>query len=115
MARRDKEAMQDIALHHMDKINRQNQGETQVKSLADQLKEAAKSPSDRRKNMPSTEWYKDIRDIISMTKNCRISFNFWNWVSVKYKADIEVMRLNGDAYDTVIAFAKTKEMEYINR
>ena len=115
MARRDKESMQDIALYNMDKTNRQNPGETKVKTLAEQLKEDKMPPAERRKNLPSTEWYKDIKDIISMTKNCRISFNFWTWVSVKYKADIEVMRLNGDSYDTVIAFAKTKEMEYINR
>ena len=112
---RDKEAMQDIALYHMEKLNRRNQGENKVKTLAEQLEESKQSPTDRRKNMAPVEWYKDVRDIVLMNKKCRVGAGLWNWASVKYKADIEKMRMNGDTYESVLSFVKEKESDYINR
>jgi hypothetical protein len=112
---RDREAAQDIALYHMEKLNRNNRNETPRKTVKEQLAEAELPSSERRKRMPAVEWYKDARDIVSMSKNCRVSNGLWNWAIVKYKADIEKMRLNGDSYDMIFSYVKTLEMEYINR
>lgn len=112
---RDREAAQDIALYHMEKLNRNNKDVIREKSLAEQLDELKQPSSERRKKLPSHEWYKDIRDIITQEKKCRVSANLWNWVTAKYKDEIEKMRTSGSDYNEVLAFARTKEEEFINR
>ena len=113
---RDKESMQDIALHHMDKINRRNQSDNKPKSLAEQLKEADLSPEERRKRMPSVEWYRDLRDMIFMGKGTApVGNKLYEYVSAKYKKEIEDFRLTGAPYKDVLNFIRSKSDEYINK
>lgn len=110
---RDREAAQDIALYHMEKLTRRNKDEAKKeRSLKEQIDE---SPTERRKNLPKVEWYKDVRDIVMLDKKCRVSNNLWNWVTVKYKEDIEKLRTSGAPYQEALTFAKDKETEFINR
>lgn len=112
---RDKESMQDIALHHMDKINRRNQTDNKPKTLAEQLKEMELSPEERRKRMPSAEWYRDLRDQVYMGKGTAVvGKRLFEYVSAKYKKEIEAFRESGAPYKEVINFMKSKADEFIN-
>lgn len=112
---RDKESMQDIALYHMDKMNRNNQSDNKPKSLAEQLKEAALPPEERRKRMPSTDWHRDLRDQVYMGKgSVTVGTRLFQYVMSKYKTEIEAYRESGVSYKEVINFIKSKSDEYIN-
>jgi hypothetical protein len=115
MARRDKEAMQDIAMHHMEKIARNNPNEDKPKSLAEQLKEAALSPEERRKRMPAVDWHRELRDLVYMGKGpVSVGPRLFQYVTAKYKKEIEDIRVSGAHFKEAIAFCKSKADEYIN-
>ena len=111
---RDKESMQDIAMHHMDKIVRNNPSDNKPKTLAEQLKEAALSPEERRKRMSSSEWHRELRDEVYMSKTVSVGTRLFQYVIAKYKKEIEAIRESGAPYREAIAFIKSKSDEYIN-
>ena len=112
---RDKESMQDIALHHMDKLNRRNQTENKPKTLAEQLKESQLSPEERRKRMPAVEWHRDLAELVFMGKGTApVSKRLFEYVRAKYKKEIEDFRLSGAPLKDVMSFIRSKSDEYIN-
>lgn len=111
---RDKESMQDIALYHMDRVNRNNPSDNKPMTLAEQLKEAALSPEERRKRMPSGDWHRELRDEVYMRKGVSVGERLFQYVLANYKKEIEDIRLSGAHFKEAITFVKSKSDEYIN-
>ena len=113
MAKRNREEVQDIALYHMEKLNRRNPSE-EAKTLKDELKEASLTPEERRKRMPPGEWYRDLKDAIAFDKKCMVPNRLYQWVSTKFKEDVEKMRLDGSTFVEVCKFIRSKESDFLN-
>jgi hypothetical protein len=112
MARRNGNEVQDRLLVQMERISRRNPTDSTTKSLEEQLREADASPEEKQKRKTPRDWHRDLIDIVN--KDREIGTKLFQWVSVKYKADIEKFRTEGAPYKEVLSFIRSKTMEYIN-
>jgi hypothetical protein len=113
MARRSKEDAQDIAMHHMDKINRKNKNnESKSLSLKDQLARQELSSTEKIKRMSIYDWNKTLEDKIRQSKT--VNERLGNYVKSVYKKEFERFRSEGTPFNEVIAFIFSKGEEYFN-
>lgn len=77
-------------------------------SLAEQLKELAKSPEQKKKEQPWHEWSKDLVDYVNNT-SCPLKL--LQYVSSKYKTDFENFHQRGSSFREVTAFINSKSEE----
>ena len=110
---RDKESMQDNALWAMEKINRQNPDTHKELSLAEQLKDLAKSPDQKRRELSKYDWTRDLQDYIAKDKRGPGN-RLYQYVTNKYKEDIEKFRASGAHYSEVCKFISSKGEEFMN-
>lgn len=113
MGRRNGHEAQDIALHHMEKLNRRNENNNNEKTLKEQLDYANLSPEERRKRLPSGEWYRNLKDVALGPKNT-VGNRLYTWVTSKFKKEIEEMRTSGESYENVVRFIKSKNLDLLN-
>ena len=111
---RDKESMQDIAMYHMDKLNRQNTSVNKIKTLAEQLAEFNKSPEQLRRESSYYDWSKDLKEACDSDK-FGPSGPYFLFVTARYKKEMEEFHSKGTPFKEIIFFIKSKEEEYINR
>lgn len=112
---RDKESMQDNALWAMEKINRQNPDNgNKPLTLAEQLKEMAKSPDQKRRELSKYDWTRDLQDHIAQDKRGPGN-KLYQYVTNRYKEEIEKFRASGAPYSEVSKFISSKGEEFMNR
>lgn len=109
---RDKESMQDIAMYHMDRINRNSAPTAKAKTLAEQIADSKKSPEQQRRESSKYDWEHDLRDICTKKG---VSEKLKQYVSFKYKTDMEKFHEAGSSFNEVISFINSKQEEHMNR
>ena len=108
---RDKESMQDIAMYHMDRINRNSGPTEKAKTLAEQIAESKRSPEQKRRESSKYDWEHDLRDHC-LSKG--VSEKLKSFVSFRYKAQIEEFHQKGSSFNEVVTFINSKMEEYMN-
>jgi hypothetical protein len=114
---RSKEDMQDIALYHMDKLNRRNVSEkplTGKESLQQELEYANLSSSEKMRRKSNYDWELDLRDLVNK-KWSNINYKQFQWVLAKFKKEMKEFHEKGEPYTTVLAFVRDKQMDWMNR
>ena len=121
---KSREDMQNIALYHMDKLNRRTQGERDNRppTLEEQLKEEARrknlTPEQRRAEKPWGEWCIAFRDHLesreTRLKWTTFSQKFIGWVMVKHKAELEEYHRKGTAFSEFMPWLIDKQMVHMN-
>lgn len=109
---RDKESMQDIALYHMERMNRNNPTNTKEKTLAEQIADSKKSPEQQRRESSTYDWEHDLRDLCTKKG---VSEKLKQYVSFKYKAEMKQFHEAGSSFNEVIMFINSKQEEHMNR
>jgi hypothetical protein len=110
---RDKESMQDIALYHIDRINRANPTTAKSQSLSQQLNELKKTPEQIRKESTTYDWVHNLRDYCV---NMRFGpgARLVEYVQFKYKEKMQFFHESGASFKEVTSFILSKEEEHMN-
>jgi hypothetical protein len=120
---KSREEVQDIALNHMDRINRNTQGERVVKnpSLKEQLDEekrrAGLSESEKLKELDWSEWSRKLRDWLTnreMSRRHTFTERFLQWIWARHKPQLEQFHQTGTTYTEMLPWFSDKQMEHIN-
>lgn len=112
MARRSKEDTQDIAIHHMDKLNRRNLTEIKQKTLAEQIEEADLPEAEKIRRMTQYNWNKSLQEAVLSDRNLAVKLS--EWCRTKFKGQFETFRKEGTSFREIVMFIKSKEEEYLN-
>ena len=114
-----REEMQDIALGHMDKINRRNKTvtETPQEEYERQVRESKWTPQQRMQNKSKYDWQKDLEEHIAKLGfgGNGVGRGLLSWCQNKFKTEFEGFHKNGNSYEEVVRFVKDKEIAYLNR
>lgn len=110
---RDKESMQDIALYHMDKMNRNSAATAKPKTLAEQLADLERTPEQIRRESSHYDWHHDLRDFCVKMKHGP-GDKLIQFVLSKYKTDMEQFHKKGSNFKEVAIFIQSKLEEFMN-
>jgi len=80
-------------------------------TLAEQLKEAAKSPEQKRRETPWHEWCKDLFAYVNTTKGVSCSSRLFVYAQSKYKAEFENFHKKGSQFSEIVTFVNSKSAE----
>lgn len=111
MARRNGNEVQDRLITQMERITR-NMPNEGVKTLKEELAELNRSPEEKQRSKTSADWHRDLKDLVYQDKTAHIKL--YSWACVKYKKEIEEFRTKGSPYKEVLAFIRSKALEFLN-
>ena len=90
---------------------KQGQSSNKPLTLAEQLKEAAKSPDQKRRETPWHEWCKDLFAYVNQTKGVSCSSRLFQYAQSKYKAEFENFHKKGTSFSEIVLFVNSKASE----
>lgn len=121
---KSREEMQDIALYHMDKMNRRTQGERENKpqTLEEQMKELDRknslTPEQRLAELPWGDWNRSLMDWLQSRETHRkygaFTSKFFTWLSRAKRAELEEHHRKGTKFSDMVPWMKDMQMIHMN-
>lgn len=121
---KSREEMQDIALYHMEKLNRRTKGDRDntPQSLEEQFKELTRvnnlTPEQRMKEKSWEEWSYDLRRWMESRETARryttFTTRFTGWVFQARKTELQKFHSEGTAYKDMADWLQDMQMVHMN-
>jgi hypothetical protein len=121
---KSREEMQDIALYHMDKLNRRTPGErdNKPKSLEEEWKAMDRwnklSPEQRNQETPWGDWQINLRDWLNNREGGRrhgvFTDRFYGWLCSARKKELMEYHAKGTQYKDMVTWIKEMAEYHIN-
>jgi hypothetical protein len=121
---KSREEMQDIALYHMDKMNRRTQGqrENKPKSLQEEWNEMERwnklTPEQRNQETPWGEYLRNLKDWMNSRDGGRrhgiFTDRFYSWLTSARKKELMEYHAKGTQFKDMAAWIKDMSEIHIN-
>jgi hypothetical protein len=117
---KSREEVQDIALYHIDKLNKKHPGARKdvEPTLSEQIKALdeweKKTPSEKLSATPYKEWLENMRMYFIKGKKHTFTQRFWNWVDKKHRSELEDFHKKGISYNEMSAWLEDRVIDHMN-
>lgn len=110
--------MQDIALYHMEKLNRRNKVVEKTETLAEQIKRMDDwhklTPTEKLKHMPYSDWLVKLKEHLVLGRQSIVPGRCFDWMTMKRKTQLQEFHANGTSFTEIAAWAKEMSLVYMN-